>query len=148
MGLGVSGQSAVKLALFHKAQVAVLDSGFNNELQGKAEATFNPRGKGFFLIGANPNGMRMSIFFIISPGISMESPLAGLAKYHNCPIFGELEFGSLFIDCPILAVTGTNGKTTTVDLIVHCLSKSGYKAIAAGNIGTPLSEVALKKKKF
>ncbi len=81
-------------------------------------------------------------FAVFSPGIppaekDMASARAALK------MVGEMEFAYSFIPCPIFAVTGTNGKTTTVSLLQDMLTKAGYLAFAAGNIGYPLSAAAL-----
>lgn len=81
--------------------------------------------------------------FVISPGINpAKSPLAIEAANSGREVISELEFGSRFWHKPILAVTGTNGKTTTTELTVHLLCRCGIKAAAAGNIGRPLSDLA------
>ncbi|MCX7880291.1 MAG: UDP-N-acetylmuramoyl-L-alanine--D-glutamate ligase [Ignavibacteria bacterium] len=76
---------------------------------------------------------------VTSPGVPPFSPILKKAEELNVPIIGEMEFASWFIKNPIIAITGTNGKTTTTALINYALNKSGRKAVAAGNIGTPLS---------
>ena len=141
LGLGTSGMAAAKLALIHKAQVTVLDSGDSVDLRRQAEK-LSILGARVFLNWKETQWNEEVHFFIASPGISHNSSLIELTKFHECPILGELEFGFFYTDCPVLAVSGTNGKTTTVDLIVHCLSNAGYKSIAAGNIGNALSNVA------
>lgn len=78
---------------------------------------------------------------IISPGISPHSELVKKITSFNIPIVSDIELASYFVKKPIIAITGTNGKTTTTSLITHLLNTSGKKAIACGNIGKPLIEV-------
>ena len=78
---------------------------------------------------------------IVSPGIPW-SMIQNL-RAPDCPVFSELELASWFISEPVIALTGTNGKTTTCMLISHCLEKSGRGVFTGGNIGTPLSDYVL-----
>src|SRR5207247_6691871 len=84
----------------------------------------------------------------LSPGIDPASPLA--RKFLSCgtETIGELELGWQFCKVPVIAVTGTNGKTTTTELLAQMLNACGQRTIACGNIGKPLSEVAREKQPF
>lgn len=79
---------------------------------------------------------------VVSPGIPPTAPVIVEAEKRGIPMISELEFAWRQIDNPTIAVTGTNGKTTTTALIAHILNESGRKAVACGNIGAPLSEFA------
>lgn len=81
-------------------------------------------------------------FAVFSPGIPPNAPDMVAARAQLKAV-GEMEFACSLIPCPILAVTGTNGKTTTVSLLKDMLTKAGYLAFAAGNIGYPMSAAAL-----
>ena len=81
---------------------------------------------------------------IVSPGIPPTAPILHEARRRGIRVVSELEFASWYAQAPIVAITGTNGKTTTTALTAHLLSCAGYNAIACGNIGTPLSEVVLR----
>ena len=73
---------------------------------------------------------------IISPGIPNSSKIIKKLKTLNIPIISEVEFGFRYSKGKIVAITGTNGKTTTTLLVGHILKKSGYDVLVAGNIGT------------
>jgi UDP-N-acetylmuramoylalanine--D-glutamate ligase len=73
-----------------------------------------------------------------SPGVPPELPWLEMARRHGIPVWGELELASHFLSRPVLAVSGTNGKTTTITLVGKFLSASGVRALVGGNIGTPL----------
>ena len=77
---------------------------------------------------------------VISPSISQEHPLVEYAKRYSIPVIGEIELGYRFCRGKIVAVTGTNGKTTTTKLIGDILNSSGKKAYALGNIGKSFCE--------
>jgi UDP-N-acetylmuramoylalanine--D-glutamate ligase len=79
---------------------------------------------------------------ILSPGIDPKRPVVVQLRSARVPMFGELELGARACLCPILAVTGTNGKSTTTELIAAVLQAAGKKAVACGNLGQPLCEVA------
>src|SRR5205814_6597528 len=81
---------------------------------------------------------------VLSPGIDPISPLAKNFSSRNIEIIGELELGWRSLDAPVIAITGTNGKTTTTELLVQMLNACGQRTIACGNIGKPLCEVALE----
>src|SRR5437870_10617674 len=85
---------------------------------------------------------------ILSPGIDPVSRLAGNFSSRGIETIGELELGWRSCDLPVIAVTGTNGKTTTTELLAQMLNACGQRTIACGNIGKPLSEVAREKKPF
>lgn len=77
---------------------------------------------------------------IISPGISPSTDIVQKLTLLKKPIISDIELASYFINKPIIAVTGTNGKTTVTSLITHLINNSGKKAISCGNIGKPLIE--------
>lgn len=79
---------------------------------------------------------------IISPGISLEIPIVQLAKEKGIEVIGELELFYRNCSLPILAVTGTNGKTTTATLLTKMMKKTGKPVLLGGNIGKALSEEA------
>lgn len=79
---------------------------------------------------------------IVSPGISLEIPILQEAQKRNIEIIGELELFYRNCPLPILAVTGTNGKTTTTTLLAQMMEKSNKPVILGGNIGKALSEEA------
>ena len=83
---------------------------------------------------------------IISPGIPLTAPFVAEALARGIPVIGEVELAHRLIrerkdGCRVFAVTGTNGKSTTTDLVAHLLRASGIPAVACGNLGTPVIEV-------
>lgn len=79
---------------------------------------------------------------VLSPGIPIDHPLAVAFKRNRLAVLGETELAARYIRCPLVAVTGTNGKTTTVTMLTETLKKGGLNAHACGNIGTPMIEFA------
>ena len=83
---------------------------------------------------------------LISPGVPLDAPVIKKAQEQGKYVVGELEFASQFLKGDMLCITGTNGKTTTVTLLGEILKNAGYTTHVAGNIGYPLSSVALSSK--
>jgi UDP-N-acetylmuramoylalanine--D-glutamate ligase len=143
LGLGVSGSAAAELARLQEGNVTVLDAGSGDVLDERAER-LRDRDVCVRLDWNRPSWDEPVDLAILSPGIPPESVLGQLAGSLDCPVIAELEFGYRFCSCPVLAITGTNGKTTTVELTTHCLKGAGKRALAAGNIGLPLSDACRK----
>ena len=145
LGLGSSGIAAAKLALYKGASVTILDSAPISLVSQTCQDLQKRGGKILprylhALPPVNPD------LCIISPGISPQSSLGRLAASLSCPVISEIEFAYRYCRWPILAVTGTNGKSTTVKMAVHCLNHAGKRSLAAGNIGIPFADVVLKSK--
>ena len=81
-------------------------------------------------------------FVVWSPGIPDRHPIAESARRRGIPLLSELELGFLAAHAPLVCVTGTNGKSTTTDLIGHLLRASGREVAVCGNIGRPICDVA------
>jgi len=81
-------------------------------------------------------------FIVTSPGVPSSSAVLIKAKEIGMPVYSELEFASWFCKGNIIAITGTNGKTTTTAMCAHVLNECGIKTYAAGNIGLAFSEIA------
>jgi len=79
---------------------------------------------------------------IKSPGVPAQAPVVGAARAAGLPVMGELEIGWRLVPNEFIAVTGSNGKTTTVELIGHLHRAAGLPAVVVGNVGTPLSSLA------
>jgi UDP-N-acetylmuramoylalanine--D-glutamate ligase len=85
-------------------------------------------------------------FVVISPGVSLTSAMLKYYSKHNIPVYSELEVASWFCKSPIIAITGSNGKTTTVSLLADIFKNEMPDTIVAGNVGTPFSsQVELSK---
>ncbi len=82
---------------------------------------------------------------VLSPGVPPSAQLPSSAKDLGIPVTGEIELASLFASAPIAAVTGSNGKTTTVEWLGHILRRAGWDACVTGNMGYPLSRAVLER---
>ena len=83
-----------------------------------------------------------SDLIVVSPGVPMDQPLLLKARSAGREIISEVELASRFITVPLVAITGTNGKTTTTTLIGEIFNKCGARPFVGGNIGNPLIELA------
>ncbi|HKS31699.1 MAG TPA: UDP-N-acetylmuramoyl-L-alanine--D-glutamate ligase, partial [Chthoniobacterales bacterium] len=148
LGAGLSGTAAALLLRANQANVSVLDSATENKLP---ESTIkNLRDHGVRVIsGPDAETNRDSYqLVVLSPGIDPESPLAQNFSSRKIDIIAELELGWQFCQLPVIAITGTNGKTTTTELVAQTLNACGQRTVACGNIGKPLSAVVRDQSKF
>ena len=83
---------------------------------------------------------------VVSPGVSLTIPEIVEARKKGIPVIGEFGLASCFLDIPILAVTGTNGKTTVTEMAAEMFRAAGMNIFVGGNIGTPLTECLLREK--
>ena len=141
LGCGESGAAAARLALWRgDARVTVLDSASTPALAVRA-AELAALGARVELGWRDLAWPGRADLCVISPGIADSAPLGRLAAKLCCPIIGELEYAYRHLSCPVIAITGTNGKTTTTELLTQALKSAGKNVCAAGNIGVPLSSV-------
>ncbi len=101
--------------------------------------------------GRHSNKVLNSDVIILSPGIPLDIDILQKARKRNISIWSELEFGYQLLkntESKIIAVTGSNGKSTTVSMIHHILKSSGRKSIKAGNIGTPITSFPIEENVF
>ena len=141
VGLGVSGFAAALFLRRRGAQVtvsdlrsaealgkhipALLDAGVNVEAGGHGHATF-----------------RRQDLIVLSPGVAPNTPEMDEARTFHIPIIGEVELAARFLKTKILAITGSNGKTTTTTLAGEILKAAGLTTLVGGNIGLPAIELA------
>jgi UDP-N-acetylmuramoylalanine--D-glutamate ligase len=148
LGAGLSGTAAALLLKTEGAQVTVFDNADEKKLLKSIIESLRAQGIRVICGRAAEQESGEYDFAVASPGIDPASPLARNLSSRRIDIIGELELGWRSIDIPAIAITGTNGKTTTTELIAQMLNACGQKTIACGNIGKPLSEVAREKNKF
>ncbi|MBW1991838.1 MAG: UDP-N-acetylmuramoyl-L-alanine--D-glutamate ligase [Deltaproteobacteria bacterium] len=137
VGLARTGVALARFLAEAGARVTVTD-------QAPASELTEPRGELQGLdIAAElgvPRPSRVTSYdlILLSPGVPPEAPWLEEARRAGIPVWGELELASRFLTTPVLAVSGTNGKTTTTMLLGKFLEQSGLRPLVGGNIGTPL----------
>jgi len=90
----------------------------------------------------DPSALAGVDLVVPSPGVPPLNIILEAARKKNIPIMSEIELACLFIETPILAITGTNGKTTTTTLLGRIFGRAGKKVFVGGNIGNPLVQYA------
>jgi len=145
LGAGKSGIAAAKLAKTQNNDVLL--SEFNNINQYKEIISeLDSLNIDYEFGGHNLDRILSSDLIITSPGIKPQTPIIQELLKNNKKIISEIEFAYNFIYNPIISVTGTNGKTTTVSLIHYILNKCGKKSELLGNVGNPFSTFAQNPK--
>lgn len=135
-GAGRSGQAAARLACAQGARVTLLDSG-EPSVGGLPEVER--------VFGSKALTWREDIAcLIVSPGIDIKSPLVAPWVDAGTSVIGEIELASRFWSKRVIGITGTNGKTTTTELITHLLNENGCSAVAGGNYGKPFADIVLE----
>ena len=149
LGAGLSGSAAALLLRSEGAQVTVLDSAEEKNLLRSTIDNLRAQNVRVICGAARDEDSSTYHMAVLSPGIDPASRLVRNFSSRGIDIIGELELGWRFCKkIPVIAVTGTNGKTTTTELLAQTLNACGQRTIACGNIGKPLSEVAREKQSF
>ncbi|HEV3209580.1 MAG TPA: UDP-N-acetylmuramoyl-L-alanine--D-glutamate ligase [Chthoniobacterales bacterium] len=145
LGLGSSGEAAGRLLRAYGAQVTVLDSGTPDP-----EKVRSLQQLGISVITGPSADVAEADYdlAVLSPGIGPFAPIVKNFLRQGASFTGELELSSRFCRRPIVAITGTNGKTTTTQLIAAMLNAGGLRTLACGNIGTPFAEAVQRQEKF
>ncbi len=135
LGFGKSGQSAYNLLKSIDKDVYVFD---DKQIQ---------KIKGNFFTGKDRDKFYDFKFdeIVVSPGISKFHPFIRYAIDNKIPVISELELGYRFAKAPVIAITGTNGKTTTVALVEKIMKKASKKVVACGNYGFPITKAVTEK---
>lgn len=143
LGGGRSGLAAARLArAMHAGEITVLDEAPAEKLSA-LEAELAAGSIALKCGGEAAHFEAECDLAVVSPGLAAEHPLVQKWRQRAASLMGELEFAFSVCPWPVYAVTGTNGKTTTVELFTECLRCAGRRVEAAGNIGRPLSELVL-----
>jgi UDP-N-acetylmuramoylalanine--D-glutamate ligase len=123
--------------------VAVLGGGVSGEGVLALLARLGARGKVYDQTGAEFTAQQAAghALAVFSPGFHPRHPWIAAARAAGCLCLPELDLASLFWQGGIVAVTGTNGKTTLTEFLVHAMNLAGRRAVAAGNIGVPFTRV-------
>ncbi|HEX2047000.1 MAG TPA: UDP-N-acetylmuramoyl-L-alanine--D-glutamate ligase [Acidimicrobiales bacterium] len=139
IGLGRSGQAVARHLLVRGTSVAAVDDNPREEVRVAAAAlgvTLVERPE----LDALADMVVRADVIVPSPGVPASHPVYALARAAGVAVRGEVELASRWSTCPLVAVTGTNGKTTVTSLVAEMLAASGVPSIAGGNIGLPLCD--------
>jgi UDP-N-acetylmuramoylalanine--D-glutamate ligase len=145
VGLGKSG---VASALFLKAlgaKVTVSDTKSGDELRNEIPVLLD-HGITVETGGHGDRTFRGQDLIVVSPGVPVDAPPLVQARALGEAVIGEIELAAQFLPGPIIAITGSNGKTTTTTLTGEILTAAGFPALVGGNIGTPAISLAERAK--
>ena len=140
LGFGSSGEAAARLLAEEGAMTTILDSADLKKLRSKIDK-ITPLGIAVLAGRLADTDPRRYDRGIISPGIDPAAPLVQNFLRKRIEMIGELEFSWELCKCPVVAITGTNGKTTTTELVAQMANQCGVKTLAAGNIGPAFAAV-------
>ena len=141
IGLARSGRAASLLALSRGVDVYASDAGDSTAVREAAQL-IRAAGGAADIGGHDAARIAECELLVVSPGVPPTAPILSHPRVARMPQISELEFAARHLRSRVIAVTGTNGKTTVTALIAHLLEAAGMDAVAAGNIGLPLAEVA------
>ncbi|MFM8520479.1 MAG: UDP-N-acetylmuramoyl-L-alanine--D-glutamate ligase [Solirubrobacterales bacterium] len=139
VGLARSGVSAARALAFRGEQVTGVDAGHPSDLTGLDDASVP-----YFLDEEGQDRLDGVRTVVKSPGVPQDAAVVSEARTRGIEVIGELELGWRMVEAPFLAVTGTNGKTTTTELAAHLFRAAGRPVEAVGNVGKPLTALAIE----
>jgi UDP-N-acetylmuramoylalanine--D-glutamate ligase len=143
VGMGQTGMAAAEFLTRQGAAVTVSEIKTEGEL-GNSPRQLRSWGVEVEMGGHSPETLVGGEMIVLSPGVDPTIPPLVRARAQGIPVVSEVELASWYLDPPMIAVTGTNGKSTTTALIGHILSGWGKRVFVGGNIGTPLTEYLLR----
>ena len=136
VGLGKSGVASALFLQAHGAKVTVSDSKPQDQL-GEEIPVLLDHGIAVETGGHGERTFRGQDLIVVSPGVPVDSPPLVQARALGEPVIGEIELASQFLPKNLVAITGSNGKTTTTTLAGEIIAAGGFSAAVGGNIGTP-----------
>jgi len=147
VGLGISGLYTARLLSSRGAEVTVSEILPESDLDPEILNDLRELGITLETGGHKEETFLNAEMIIISPGVPHDTLFLNLSRKKNIPVIGELELAGRLIDIPMIAVTGTNGKSTVTSFFGCMLENAGFSVFVGGNIGTPLTAYAAEGKK-
>ncbi len=142
VGLARTGAAVARFLAERGARVTVSDSKGREALVDFLEA-LSGLDIAYELGGHGDDTFRAADLIVVSPGVPMNIAPLTLARNSGVPVISEIELAYRYIDAPIAAITGTNGKTTTTTLTGEIFRKCGFSTFVGGNIGNPLIDLVI-----
>jgi UDP-N-acetylmuramoylalanine--D-glutamate ligase len=145
VGLGKSGVASALFMKAHGARVTVSDTKSGDELRNEIPVLLD-HGITVETGGHGDRTFRGQDLIVVSPGVPVDAPPLVQARSLGETVIGEIELAAQFLPGPIVAITGSNGKTTTTTLTGEILTASDFSTLVGGNIGTPAISLAERAK--
>ncbi len=146
LGFGITGKAAVHYLTELGAHVYVSDTRTKETLAEEEYAILQERCRGFELGGHTQGLLDGKDMLFVSPGIPPSHEIVQEARSRNIPVLGELALAVPVLDCQVVAVTGTNGKTTVTTLLGEVFAAAGRDVFVGGNIGTPILQCLIEER--
>jgi UDP-N-acetylmuramoylalanine--D-glutamate ligase len=140
VGLGTSGSAAARALIEQGATVRISEQRDLTELSGPE--SFADLGVEILAGGHRAEHLDGATLVVTSPGVPQDAPILRSALDRGLPVWSELELGARLCRVPYVGVTGTNGKTTTTEMVAAAMRAHGLDAVACGNVGHPFSLAA------
>ena len=140
VGLGISGEAAVDFLHKNNGRVSVTDNSDTPQVRER-EARLKEKGIRCQIGGHTEDFIKGSELLVVSPGVDSKALPVEWAAKNNIPVISEVELAYKFCKAKIIAISGTNGKSTVTSIIGEIFKRAGKKAFVCGNIGTPFISV-------
>ena len=145
VGLGKSGVASALFMKAHGARVTVSDTKSGDELRNEIPVLLD-HGITVETGGHGDRTFRGQDLIVVSPGVPVDAPPLVQARSLGETVIGEIELAAQFLPGPVMAITGSNGKTTTTTLAGEIMAAAGFPVLVGGNIGTPAISLAERAK--
>jgi len=140
VGLGDSGLAAARWAARQGSHVTVSERQAGSDLDNNVLADLQRSGIKLELGGHKTKTFTEAELIVVSPGVALDIKPLAKAREKGIPVIGEIELASRYLRTPCIAVTGTNGKSTVVNMIGDMLIRGGKTVFVGGNIGRPFTD--------
>ena len=147
VGLGVSGFWSALCLAGKGAEVTVTEERGRDDVDPDVLGTLENAGVLMEIGGHEAESFLHTDIIVVSPGVPHDTPLIQSASEKGVPVIGEMELAARFIETPIIAVTGTNGKSSVTTLLGEMIKNDGKQVFVGGNLGTPLSAFVARNEK-
>ncbi len=144
LGAGKSGRAVVRLLKTRRAKVFLSEKGAKSKFEDAARELEEIGVE--YEFGDNTHRVLDADYVVLSPGVPLDAPIVKLAREKQIKILSEIEIAFDECEAPVVAITGTNGKTTTTTLVGEIFKRAGWNTFVAGNIGIAFSEIVDKAK--
>jgi UDP-N-acetylmuramoylalanine--D-glutamate ligase len=139
IGLGATGLSCARFLASQGAEIAVTDSRVSPPALAQLQAELPD--VAVFVGGFAPEAVKRAECLVVSPGVSLRDPLIVEARARGVEILGDVEIFARFVEAPVIAITGSNGKSTVTTLVAEMARQARVRTALGGNIGTPVLDL-------
>lgn len=139
VGLGKTGFACARFLVDQGVEVAITDTRAQPPLLARAQEECPD--VALFLDGFDPVAFDAADAIVVSPGVPIREPLIEAARARGIPVLGDVDLFAVMAEAPVVAITGSNGKSTVTTLVGAMAQQAGVRTAVGGNLGTPLLEL-------